>query len=349
MKENSAPDVFGLLRSLIAIPSITGAEGPLADFLAGRLLGAGWTVKQQIVNGDRRNVFASDGARTKVVFCTHLDTVPGESLSGEDERFIYGRGSCDAKGSMAAMIAAAALLKADGPVGVGLLFVAGEETDSLGARLANDLGIDSDFVIVGEPTDNRLGVGHKGTVFVRLAARGKRAHSALPHLGESAVEKLLDVLADVRGLRFGEDPQLGPTLLNIGQIQGGTAANVVADEAEALLAIRPSVSVADVLTRLAEVAAGRAEMEVLTASEPQRLWTLLGIPTAVFPFGTDIPYLTAFGKPLLYGPGSAVWAHAADERIEKAQLSEAVDGYRSLARRLLAGEAVLGAPEGHRP
>jgi acetylornithine deacetylase len=186
-------------------------------------------------------------------------------------------------------------------------------------------------------------------VFVRLAARGLRAHSALPHLGESAVEKLLDVLAVVRGLRFGEDPRLGPTLLNIGQIQGGTAVNVVADEAAALLAIRPSVSVSDVLSRLAEAVSGRVEMEIITASEPQRLWTLPGLPTAVFPFGTDIPYLLSFGKPLLYGPGSAVWAHADYERIEKRQLVEAVDGYGDLVLRLLAGETALGPQEGHRP
>jgi len=342
-------DIFGLLRDLIAIPSPTGAEGPLTDFLSGRLSDLGWTVKEQPLEGERRNILASDGHRTKVVLCTHLDTVPGETEAREDEQFIYGRGSCDAKGSAAAMMAAAECLKTDGAAGVGILFVAGEETDSLGARRANEWGIGSQFVIVGEPTDNRLGLGHKGTLFVRLAASGKRAQSALPHLGESAVEKLLDLLADIRKIRFGEDPRLGPTLLNIGHIQGGTAVNVVADEAAALLAIRPSVSVSDVLSRLAEAVAGRAEMEIITASEPQRLWTLPGFPTAVFPFGTDIPYLTTLGKPFLYGPGSAVWAHAADERVEKKQLLEAVAGYRILVGRLLAGEAVQGPPGGARP
>lgn len=339
-------DVFGLLRTLIAIPSITGAEGPLADFLARELAGLSWTVGQQTIDGDRRNVFATAGAGTRVILCTHMDTVPGEASAREDDAFIHGRGSCDAKGCLAAMIAAAVRLKAEGVTGVGLLFVAGEETDSLGARRANDLAPGSEFIIVGEPTDNRLGLGHKGTVFVRLAARGKRAHSALPHLGESAVDKLLDVLSDVRSIRFGTDPQLGPTLLNIGRLDGGVAANVVADEAAAVLAIRPSVSVADVLSRLAEAVSGRVDIDIITASEPQRLWTLPGMETAVFPFGTDIPYLTAFGKPLLYGPGSAVWAHAADERVEKKQLTEAVLGYHSLVRRLLAGETVRSPEEG---
>jgi acetylornithine deacetylase len=334
--------LFRLLEKLIEIPSTTGAEGPLADFLAGELRRLSFDVREQGIEGNRRNLLATDGAKPRVILCTHLDTVPGAAAAGEDDAFILGRGACDAKGSQAAMIAAAAELKADGVRGLGLLFVVGEETDSIGARRANDLAPGSEFIIVGEPTDNRLGLGHKGTVFIRLQASGRRAHSALPHLGESAVEKLLDVLADVRAVRFGEDPRLGPTLLNIGRIQGGSAANVIADEASAVLAIRPSVSVADVLSRLAEATAGRVEAEIITASEPQRLWTLAGFETAVFPFGTDIPYLTAFGKPLLCGPGSAQWAHAADERVPKTQLVEAVSGYRDLVRRLLAGEGVQG-------
>lgn len=341
-------DVLPLLRELLAVPSVTGSEGPLAGFLAERLAGEGWAVSEQAVDGDRRNVLATDGERPRVVLCTHQDTVPGEVEMREDDDVLFGRGACDAKGSMAAMIAAAAELKAAGVRGVGLLFVAGEETDSLGARRANEWGLGSEYVIVGEPTELKLGLGHKGTVFVRLCASGKRAHSALPHLGESAVEKLLDVLAEIRAIRFGEDPRLGPTLLNIGCLQGGSAANVVADEASALLAIRPAVSVSDVLTHLAEAVGGRVEMEVLTASEPQRLWTLAGQPTAVFPFGTDIPYLRALGKPLLYGPGSAIWAHAADERVEKKQLAGAVAGYQTIVRRLLAGEETLGSPEGNR-
>ena len=335
-------DLFGLLKMLVGTPSPTGGEGILADFLARELKSLSFDVREQSVEGNRRNILATDGGRPRVLFCTHMDTVPGEAAAREDEAEIHGRGACDAKGSMAAMIDAASRLKAEAVRGVGLLFVVGEETDSLGARRANDLDLGSEYIIVGEPTDNRLGLGHKGTVFVRLSALGKRAHSALPHLGESAVEKLLDVLEDIRAIHFGEDPELGPTLFNIGQIEGGVAANVIADEAAALLALRPAVSVADVLSRLAEAVSGRVELEIITASEPQRLWTLPGVETAVFPFGTDIPYLAALGKPLLLGPGSARFAHAADERVEKRQLTAAVAAYQSLARRLLKGEAVSG-------
>ena len=331
-------DVVALSRALVDIPSPTGSEGPLADFLVRILSRPPFRVREQALDGERRNIWADGGTTPQVILSTHMDTVPGAAASVEDEEFIYGRGACDAKGSMAAMIAAAGRLAVAGVTGVGLLFVAGEETDSVGARQANKQAPGSQAIIVGEPTDNRLGLGHKGTLFARLQARGKRAHSAIPHLGQSAIEKLLDILNDVRHADFGEDPLLGKTLVNIGIVEGGIAVNVVPDAASAVLAIRPALSVSDSLARLTDIVAGRAEIEIQTTSEPQKLWTLDGLETAVFPFGTDVPHLSAFGKPLLYGPGSARWAHAEGERIEKSQLLAAVKGYEMLVRRILAGE-----------
>jgi len=336
-------DLFHLLKTLINIPSPTGSEGPLADFLAAELARLSFRVRQQRLEGDRRNVWITDGTTPRVILCTHMDTVPGEARAAEDDKFIYGRGACDAKGSMGAMIAAAERLAAEGQSGFGLLFVAGEETDSLGARRANEESPGSEFIVVGEPTGNRLGLGHKGTLFIRLTARGKGAHSAMPQLGESAVDKLLDVLNDIRKIEFGVDEQLGPTLVNIGRIEGGVGVNIVADRAMADLAVRPAVSVADAFDRVAERTAGRAEIEVLTKSEPQRLWTMDGFATAIFPFGTDIPHLPALGKPFLYGPGEPGWAHAAAERVEKSHLTAAVDGYCRLVRGFLA-DVPLRAP-----
>ncbi len=331
-------DVVALLRALVDVPSPTGSEGPLADLLVRVLARPPFRVREQTVDGERRNVWADDGTTPRVILSTHMDTVPGPAESAEDAEFVYGRGACDAKGSMAAMIAAARGLADEGLTGVGLLFVVGEETDSAGARLANDLAPGSQAIIVGEPTDNRLGLGHKGTLFARIQARGKRAHSAMPHLGQSAIETLLDVLDEVRRADFGEDPVLGRTLVNIGIVEGGIAANVVPDAAAAVLAIRPALSVSDSLARLTEIIAGRAEIEIQTTSEPQKLWMLDELETAVFPFGTDVPHLTAFGKPLLFGPGSARWAHAEGERIEKKQLLDAVEGYETIIRRILSGE-----------
>jgi acetylornithine deacetylase len=331
-------DPVALAKTLVGIASPTGAEADIADFLSGELRGRPFRLVEQPVSGRRRNILAAAGDRPRVILCTHLDTVPGSAPTGEDDAYLYGRGACDAKGSLAAMMAAADRLAEAGVGGFGLLFLVGEETDSIGARAASELGLRPDYLIVGEPTENRFGIGHKGALFVRLKVRGKRAHSALPHLGESALEKLLDLLAEIRRADFGADPILGPTLLNIGRVEGGIAPNVVPDEAEAVLGFRPAVSTAEVLSRLERLNDGRAETDIMTASEPQRMWRLPGLPTAVFPFGTDIAHLRSLGRPMLIGPGSARWAHSEEERIEKIQILEAAGLYESLVHRLLAGE-----------
>ncbi|MDD8026799.1 MAG: M20/M25/M40 family metallo-hydrolase [Acidobacteriota bacterium] len=332
-------DPIGLTKDLVGIGSPTGSEKALADHVAGLFDRPPFRVLRQPVEAGRDNLFITAGEEVpRVVLCTHMDTVPGAAELREDAEFLFGRGACDAKGSLAAMSAAAFRLADGGARGFGLLFVVGEETDSLGARTADALGTGSGALIVGEPTGNKLGLGHKGVLFVKVIASGRRAHSALPHLGESAVEILLDVLNDIRAADFGADPVLGRTLLNIGRIEGGIAANVVADEAQAVLGLRPAVACAEVLARLADAVAGRAKLDILTTAEPQQLWTLPGFETAVFPFGTDCPHLRAFGRPFLIGPGEARWAHAADERIAKSAILAAVPLYENLVGRLLDGE-----------
>jgi acetylornithine deacetylase len=332
-------DVLGLAEELIAIPSPTGEEGRLAARLAELFDRPPFDVRRQSVGPDRDNLFIVAGQEPpRVIFCTHMDTVPGEVEAREDAARLFGRGACDAKGSLAAMISAAFRLADRGRAGFGLLFVVGEETDSIGARTADALGSGSGAIIVGEPTGNRLGLGHKGALFVKLTVFGRRAHSALPHLGESAIDILLDILNDVRAADFGRDPVLGRTLLNIGRIEGGVAANVIPDEASAVLGLRPATSSGETLARLADAVAGRAGIEIITSSEPQMLWTLPGFETAVFPFGTDCPHLKSFGRPFLVGPGDARWAHARDERIVKSEISAAVGLYEELAERLLDGE-----------
>ncbi len=328
-------DVLELTKALVNIPSVTGGEGALADFLVRLLRGRGYDVLEQPVGAaPRRNLFAALDPHPSVVFCTHMDTVPGEAHAAEDASFIYGRGACDAKGVMAALITAAGNLAAEGRRDVGLLFVVGEETDSVGAKTANSLARGSKYLVVGEPTGNVLGSGHLGILTVALAAKGRRIHSAFPHLGESAVEKLLDVLADLRRLDLGRDPVLGPTRMSIVQISGGEAPNVIPDSARAVVSLRTGVS-PDGLLELVRAAAGtRAEIEVISKSDPQSLHTVPGFESAVMPFGSDIPHLRAFGAPLLVGPGSALDAHTAGEKVAKSQLREAVDLYQKLAREL---------------
>jgi acetylornithine deacetylase len=329
-------DVFELTKALVGIPSPTGSEGAVAAYLSAYLKSLGLDVREQEVEPGRINLFASRSARPTITFCTHMDTVPGHIPASEDSAFIYGRGACDAKGIIAALITAASGLNREGIKEFGLLFVVGEETDSLGAKMANSLGIKSKFLIVGEPTENKLGRGHKGVLTIRLAAKGRRAHSAFPELGESAVEKLLDGLAGLRRLDMGEDPVLGRNLMNIGQIEGGTAANVIPDSAWAIVSFRTSVAPETILDLAGRAIGPGVKIEVITKSQPQVLFTVPGFEEAVLPYGSDIPYLSSFGKPLLIGPGSALDAHTEGEKIEKKKLLDAVEIYMKLTRRLLA-------------
>jgi acetylornithine deacetylase len=337
-------NVFELTKALVNIPSPTGTEGALADFLAGLLRERGFSVLEQDVEPGRRNLFATLDPPPRIVFCTHMDTVPGLALAAEDDRYIRGRGACDAKGIMAALITAASDLLREGRRDLGLLFVVGEETDSRGAKAANALAASAPaargprYLIVGEPTENVLGRGHLGILTVALSTSGRRAHSAFPHLGESAVEKLLDVLSDVRLLDFGSDPVLGPTRMSIVQISGGEAPNVIPDAARAVVSLRTGVAPDGLLEMIAGAAGGRAGLEVISKSDPQTLHTVPGFECGVMPFGSDIPHLKAFGTPLLVGPGSALDAHTADEKIEKRQLLDAVRIYGRLVRALAGAE-----------
>ena len=327
--------LFALAKSLIDIPSVTGNEAAIADFLQALLAGEGFDVRPQEVDGGRWNILAVLADAPAVLLCTHMDTVPGWVAAGEDDLRVYGRGACDAKGIMAAMIVAAAELRDEGSSGVGLLFLVGEETDSAGAKKANLMSPGSRFIIVGEPTGNKLATAHKGVLTLTLTARGKAAHSAYPERGESAILKLLDVLSDVRELDFGRDLVLGPTMMNVGRIDGGTASNVIPGTAEAVLSYRTGVSPDLVLSGVRSAAAGRVDISVVSKAQPQVLYTVEGFPSELMPYGTDIPYLTAFGRPLLLGPGSVLEAHVDNERVEKRQLEEAVALYKTLVRKLM--------------
>lgn len=326
-------DVVELTRRLVDIPSVTGEEREVGEFLFQLLQERGWECRRQRVEGDRFNVLALRG-EPAVLLTTHVDTVPPFFPSEEDEELIYGRGACDAKGIAAAMIVAADELAAGGEMACAMLFVVGEETDSAGALKARELGLQFRYVVDGEPTDNELVTHHKGILHTRLSCRGRAAHSAYPEMGESAVDKLIEALQAVRSARFPSHPRLGETTLNIGLIRGGRAPNVVPDEAEADLLVRlvaPSEGVLEILT---SVVAGRGELEVLKVSEPQSMEVVEGFPTKTASFGTDIPALRSLGKPLLIGPGSIRQAHTARESVPKREILRAVEIYKLLVREL---------------
>ena len=341
-------DLVGLTRELIDIPSVTGDEAEVGRFLAALLERLGYRVETQEVAGGRANVAAAAADRPRVFLSTHMDTVPPHIPSREDGEFVYGRGACDAKGIVAAQIVAAERLRAEGFEGVGLLFTVDEEMSSLGARAANahPLAAQCAFLVNGEPTDNRLAVGSKGSLRLTLRTRGRAAHSAYPEHGDSAIEKLLDVLADLRACRWPSDTFFGETTCNIGTVNGGTRPNVIPAGARADLQIRLVTNSSVVKELLERVVAGRAEIEYLSAAEPVRMYAVDGFEQFVARFTTDIPYLSNWGRPLLLGPGSILDAHTDGERISKRELAEAVELYARLARRLAAREA---AAEGDEP
>jgi acetylornithine deacetylase len=334
-------NVNELTRQLIDIPSLSGDEKLVGMFLKVHLESLGYEVRMQEVAAERFNVCATTGTPPRVVLSTHMDTVPPFIQSSEDEEKIYGRGACDAKGIIAAQICAAERLRSEGIDEIGLLFTVDEEQGSLGAQVANLDKADSrpEYLINGEPTDNKLATATKGSLRLKLRSTGRAAHSAYPEQGESAIERLLDVLESVRQCPWPVDDILGATTCNIGIISGGTRANVVPDNASAELQLRLVSEVEPVKKILEAAIAGRAEVEYLSEHQPIHLETVEGIEQCVVRFTTDIPYLSNWGKPLLLGPGSILNAHTEHESVEKRELLEAVDIYAQLARTLLARRA----------
>jgi len=327
-----------LARSLIDIDSTTGREGEACRWLADHLRSRGFSVTEQPVKGDRVNVQALLDPKPDVVLSTHIDCVPPFFPSRVADGRLYGRGACDAKGILAAQVAAAERLREEGEERVGLLFVVGEERGSDGAAAANAIAPGSRFLIDGEPTDSRLGLASRGVLRVKLRAEGKAAHSSLPELGISAIDVLLDALVELRSLPLPADPDLGTTFYVIGLISGGIAPNVVSPSAEAELNFRTIGPGADILEALAPLRSRVAVEEVLEVP-PVRLQTVPGFDSAVFAFTTDIPLLSEWGRPLLFGPGSIVVAHTDEESIEIAEMDAAVDTYVRLSKSLLSADA----------
>jgi len=336
-------DPVQFTRVLCEIESTTYHEGAVGDFLADFLARRGWAVEKTAVPqteasadaGPRWNVYGGTAGETPdLVFSTHMDTVPPYIPFSEDGEFMYGRGVSDAKGIIAAQVVAAEALRAEG-FRIGVLFVSGEERDSAGAKVANLNPKGSRFLINGEPTDNRLALASKGALRAVLKSTGKMGHSAYPELGESAVHKLVEALAKILELPLPTVEDVGPSTLNIGQIQGGHAPNVIADKAEAQVLIRLVGDSAPVRAAVMEAAAGLAEVYFTLEIPFVRLRAVEGLPTMIAKFTTDIPQLSNWGEPLLLGPGSIHVAHTPYEKLAKKELFEAVELYIRVGRQLL--------------
>lgn len=332
-------DPFQLTRKLIDIESISGNEAAVGEFLLCELAALGFVVTRIPVDEatNRFNVLATipGGADPVVCFSTHIDTVPPFIPSSEDDANIYGRGACDTKGIIAAMVSAALRLK-DDKSPIAMLFVVGEERDSLGARTANQWqGPRPRFLINGEPTENHVATASKGALRVEITATGKMAHSAYPHLGESAIEKLLDALNRIKSVDLPLNPDVGPTTVNIGVIEGGRAPNIIPDFAKAQLLFRTVGPVDKLKQDLKSAVGSLAQVEAVLDLPFLKLRTFEGLPTFVASYTTDIPALSTWGEPILFGPGSIHVAHTSGEYIEKKQLLAAIEIYYTMAKKLL--------------
>jgi len=347
MLKAMAIDPVELTKQLVNIESTTYHEAPAGHFLYEYLASQRYEVERMAVaqpdrastpgagTGERFNVYgAMAGITPDVVLSTHMDTVPPFFGCTEDDEFLYGRGTCDAKGIIAAQVAAAERLRESG-VKVGLLFVVGEERDSAGAAVANTSPKGSKFLINGEPTDNRLALASKGALRVELRAKGRMAHSAYPELGESAIDKLVEALHDVLAMPLPVEPEIGPSTLNIGLIEGGRAPNVIADKAEAHILVRLVGPSDETKRAISETVGDRADVEFSLDLPFVRMRKVGNLPTMIAKFTTDIPKLTAWGEPFLLGPGSILCAHTPQEKIAKKELLEAVDLYVELATSLV--------------
>jgi acetylornithine deacetylase len=329
-------NVLKLTRELIDVPSVTGEEFQIGTSLGELLNRRGYHVELQDIAPERSNIIARTEARPRVVLSTHMDTVPPFIASSEDNEFIYGRGACDAKGIIAAQIAAAEKLRAEGFNEIGLLFTVDEEVTSHGAKVANEhpLAELCEYLINGEPTDNRLAVGTKGSLQATIKTKGRAAHSAYPEQGDSAIEHLLDVLNDLRSIDWPSHEVFGETTCNIGVIAGGTRANVIPGEAEATIQIRLAIDSVPARTLLENAIEDRAALDYKSVHDPIRLLGLDGFEQMIARFTTDIPYLSNWGKPLLIGPGSILDAHTDGEKVRKSDLLAAVDLYVELVKQL---------------
>lgn len=346
-----AIDPIELTRRLVAIPSISNGEDAVCTFVESRLKEEDWEVRTQLVPPDRgapategrRNVLATSKraeGRPKVVLTTHLDTVPPFIPLSEDDRYLYGRGTCDAKGIFAAMWSAADRLRAEGHHDVALLGVVGEETDSLGAKKVVDLLPAADWVVDGEPTEMRMASGAKGILSLRLRVRGQAGHSAYPERGRSAVHHLVQALAALLRAELPSDPDFGETTVNVGVLEGGVAPNVIAPGANAQVMIRLGAPSDPILEQVKSLVGPEVDIDIVSRSEPHRIHALPGRAHEVVRFGSDVPYLSRIGKPLLVGPGSIHDAHTAGEKVSKDDLLRAADLYVEVSKALLEASEV---------
>ena len=331
-------DPIAFARQLIDVPSTTDHEFAVGEMLERELQRLGFTTRRHHVTADRFNLFASAGGRPRVVLNSHIDTVPPWFASREDDQFLYGRGACDTKGIIAAMVAAGERLKSRDVTDFAFLFVVGEETDSIGAKEANVhfADLDPEYCVVGEPTESLFARASKGALTCTIRFEGVAAHSAYPERGDSAIHRMIAALAEINHTNWGHHEILGRTTVNCGVVRGGEKPNILAANAECEIMFRLVTTPDEVRARLEDLLSEhRGTITSARGNLPQFMHVPEGRPSAVVAFNTDVPWLTNLGKPILFGPGSILDAHGVDEKIGKREVVGAVDSYEDLVVDLL--------------
>ena len=328
------------LVDLVNAPSVTGDEAPAVD-AAERIArdDLDLSVLRMEAEPGRDNLLIGD-PNPRIILCTHLDTVPPHIDATLSDTHVYGRGACDAKGVAIAMLyATARLFKSDKGDGLACLLVVGEESTHCGAMAAAASDLAPEHIILGEPCGLDPAIAQKGLLKLRLSARGSSGHSAYPELGVSAVHRLLDAIERLKRVDLPNDPSLGPTTMNVGRIEGGVAANVIAPSAEAILLFRCAAPVDAILAEIRSRIGSLVTLEELNRAEPYAFNALGLRPGPAVPFNTDAHTLLDLGASMsLMGPGDMRCAHSPREELSFQDLADGIDAYERVVGSLLAGE-----------
>jgi len=317
-----------LFREILSFDSTSGRERELGEWLAAHLEAP--SVETFEVGDGTLNVLLRWG-EPRVVFCSHMDTVPPylPPVFGADR--VCGRGTCDAKGQFYAMYRACRRLAEAGRSGFALLILSGEETGSWGAKAFAKTDFRAPLLVVGEPTDNCMVSASKGTKRFNLTFRGKPFHSGYPEHGVSAVELFVDFMNGLRVAGFPEDPLLGATTWNVGKLVSDNPQNILSPELNCRLYFRTTfASDAAVTAWMRSQACDTLQVEEFGGDAPARYLTLPGFPQKTVAFGSDAPHLTNFRDKVICGPGSITVAHRDDEYLAFEDLEQAITNYVSI-------------------
>ena len=317
-----------LLKDLILIPSSSGNEQAVGEFIFNLLKKQGFEVDKQSlalrakspVADGRFNVIAKLG-NPKVYLAAHMDTVNPILDYKETKTHIYGRGACDTKASIASMITAAILAKKEGDTN----FTVGEEVDFAGAKALMKSKLKTPFVVVGEPTSLAIVNGHFGILIIKAVARGKAAHSSRPELGVNAIDMLLELIGKVKKM-----PIKSGTLMSLVQISGGLADNIIPDKAEVVFSFRITPNdKTDYAKNIKLLASDNIDIEIVQQVEsvyskvPPQLTFIKEIKTVKY-----MTELSFYKNGVVLGPGDIRFAHGIEEQLDRKELPQAVEIYK---------------------